>query len=107
MKIQEVQKLFLAGSLVVLGEFRMAAVDGIDYRDKKTGNARHADVIKTTLEIGNKTLTLTEFVREENFKPENWKCPFKKGQRVVVELDGLMENKGILTGSGTLHPLED
>jgi hypothetical protein len=108
MKTADVTKKFLAGGgVMAVAEYRMGSVDVINYRDKKTGVARSANVIKTTLEMGDKSLNLTEFVRDEKFTVESWKPPYKKGTRVLVELTSLQESKGILTGDGVVHPLED
>jgi len=106
MKTLEATKRFLAGEPLMVAEFRMAVVDVINFRDKKTGAARSADVIKTTVETATRSITFTEFVRDEKFVADKFVPSFQKGDKVVIQLESLQESRGIMTGGGILHRLE-
>lgn len=106
MKKAEAFKLIEAGELIVIGEYRSSDAQSITYRDKTTGRMAEMDTLGHTVEFGNHSIKLRERT-EDNFKPDQYKAPYKKGQKVVVQLESLLREKGVYTGSGKLQPLED
>lgn len=106
MKKADAFKLIEAGELVVIGEYRSSDAQTINYRDKTTGRMTDMDMLSHTVEFGSNSVKLRERT-DDNFKPDQYKAPYKKGQRVVVQLESLLREKGVYTGSGKLQPLED
>jgi len=95
-----------AGELLVAGVYRHSKAEMLNWRDKVSGRAMSAPVLRHTLEFGSETVSVSERV-PENTRLEEIKIPWVKGQRVVLHLEELTRNMGLLSARGSLEPLQD
>lgn len=98
----------LDGSPLVLVEYRSHKEDTIRYRVKsgpQTGQSVERLIIKHAVEMGNIQVQVTEWL-PEGTKPGVAVPPFKRGQKAVLELQGMENNGGIYKASGNLFPFE-
>jgi hypothetical protein len=74
---------------ILIGEWRGAKPDKVNYTDKKTGAAKSFGKVTHVVEVGaNKTfesVTVTEML-PDNVDPEKYVAPFKRGDRVMVNV---------------------
>jgi len=103
-KQEEVTKRLLGGVVGFLGEYRHSKAEMLQWRDKTTGKAMHAPVLRHTVETTTATISITERVADD-FDVAGFKPPFTKGQKVLVELTELKLDKGNLSGRGSLPPV--
>jgi len=89
----------IAGRPLVLVEYRGLMVDEIKYNNKKTGAAVNQLLAKHAVEMGNRQIGITEWV-PDGIKEAEVKQLYPKGTMLVLELEGLKEEKGNLSGSG-------
>lgn len=107
MKQDEVIKRVMANELVLVAEWRGAEVDVISWSDKKTGATKSSEILKHSIEAGNKQLQLSEWPAEGTVKfPEGAATRYKKGQPVVCFIDSWMDKQGSIRAGGEIHPLE-
>jgi len=99
-------KLALAGKPLVLVEYRSFTEEVIRYRDKKTGSAVEKPIIKHAVEMASSQVQVTEWL-PDGYKPGAMVPPFKKGEMVVLEIEGMNEEKGFYRASGALHEFEN
>jgi len=85
MKTAELLALLAGGTVVTIAEWRGADAAPIEYMDKATGKKAEMTGIRHSVELGNKALVATEDV-PEGFKADDYKPPFKKGDKVVLVL---------------------
>jgi len=98
-------KLFLAGSRLLVGEYRASKADTINWRDKTTGKPLTAGVLKFVVECGSDSVSVSEKT-PDTFNAEAYKCPYVKGQQVVIEVFSITVDKGSVSCRGKTHPLE-
>jgi len=103
-KPEELAKKFQAGFIGFVGEFRFSSAETMKWRDKTTGKAMTAPILRHTVETATATVSITERV-EDDFDVKAFVPEFKKGDRVMVELTELENERGSLKGRGTLTPL--
>jgi len=101
----EATQQFLAGSRLLVGEFRAHKADTINWRDKTTGKPLTAGVLKFVVECGSDSVSVSEKT-PDTFNAEAYKCPFAKGQQVVIEVFSITVDKGSVSCRGKTHPLE-
>jgi len=106
MKQRDLIKHVLAGKPLVIVEYRSFKEDTIRYRDKKTGNTIERIIIKHAVEMGANQVSVTEWLPDDA-KPGMAKPPFTKGQRVILELEGMEREQAFYKASGTLFLLEE
>jgi len=106
MKKAEAIKQWEVGSFLIPVEFRKSIAEVIAWRDKATGKAMTAPVVRHTVETATATLTVNERVPDD-FNVGNFKQPFEKGKRVLLSVTELHQERGNFTARGVLLPLED
>jgi hypothetical protein len=105
-KAQLIQKVQNGEGVFAVAEFRSSFAETINYSDRKTGRPMSAPVCAHTVEIGGRSVRISEFL-PDTVKPEDYKQPFKKGQMVVIEVAQLVTEKGNTSGRGAMYPLEN
>lgn len=90
------------GDFATLGEYRMSKAEMLSWRDKQTGQARSAPVLRHTVEVGDKSITVNERV-PDNTKLEDIRIPHHKGDPVVLVITELAIDRGIVSCRGTLE----
>lgn len=91
-----------AGEVLAVGEYRHSKAEMINWRDKQTGKAMTAPVLRHTVEFGDTSVAISEQV-PEGMKIEDIKWPWKKGQSVVLHLEEWSRNLGLVSARGTLE----
>lgn len=108
MKKQAVLNSVLAGNLLLIAEYRSFKVEPISYRDKKNGNMMHRFIAKHSLEAGDNQLQVADFMPDDyNHEKAPAVAPFKKGTLCVLAVDTFKQEKGFISASGELTPLEE
>jgi len=105
MKSSEFVRLALAGSPVVLVEYRSFKEEQIRYRDKKTNATIERLIVKHAVEMGGVQMQISEWLPEEA-KPGQSVPPYKKGQPAVLEIRGLKQEQGFFKAEGNLYPFD-
>jgi len=108
MKKSVVLSSVLAGKLLLISEYRSFKVEPIQYRDKKSGAMMHRFIAKHSLEAGDNQLQVADFMPDDyNHEKAPAVAPFKKGTICVLEVDTFKQEKGFISASGELTPLEE
>lgn len=102
----EMLTLALAGTPVLVCEYRLHTPDEMKWIHKKTGKPMHAIIARHRVETTNDGFEVTEFM-PDGTKIEDCKPVFKKGQKVVLVVENFVQNAGSLSARGQLHALED
>jgi len=105
MKQPDAIKNWLAGVPLMVVEFRKSSAETINWRDKVTGKAMTAPVLKHTVETEKTTLLVNERV-DETFDVSSYKSQFVKGAKVLLEFSEWHTEKGQTSCRGKLLPLE-
>ncbi len=96
-EIAAASKLLDGGKCVVLGEWRGVVPETIKYTDKQ-GRAASFGRLLHTVELGDgsrvESVKVTQSVSDGQ-APETVQVPFKRGQRVAVEVDSMAIDKGV------------
>jgi len=103
----DAHKAFEAGSRLVVCEYRSSRVDHIEWRDKTTGKAMQADLLRHTVEMGNTTLSVAQRL-PENADPHKFAAsfPIKKGDKCVLHFTQWRVEKGATSATGELERLD-
>jgi hypothetical protein len=94
-----VEAAFDAGSAVSLAEYRFTDNKPFDWMDKETGEAKSMTSVKHTVEVGNKAILLVDADVKDTAAALAYKCPFKKGQMVLV----VFKTMGYVKGKGEVY----
>ena len=89
------------GEFIAVGEYRLSKAEMISWRDKQTGRAMTAPMLRHTVEFAAGSVQVAERV-PENTRIEDIAVPFRKGERVVVYFSELAQSKGSFTARGRL-----
>jgi len=92
------------GELVVLGEYRMSKAELIQWRDKQTGKAMEAPMLRHTVEFGSISVQVAERV-PDGTRVEDIHVGFSKGDKVAVYLTELTSTRGAVSAGGRLLKL--
>lgn len=97
-----------AGEFLAIGEYRHSKTEMIQWRDKQTGRAMTAPILRHTVEFGDSnSVAVSERLPQSIEKLEDVPKPiFKKGQTVVLVIDQLERNLGVVSARGKLEQLE-
>lgn len=95
-----------AGEILAVGEYRHSKSEMINWRDKQTGRAMSAPVLRHTIEFGNNSVSVSERV-PEGVKLEDIKIPWQKGQMVVLKIEEISRNLGLVSARGSLEPFSN
>jgi len=90
------------GEFLAVGEYRHSKSEMLNWRDKQTGRAMSAPVLRHTVEFGDTSVAVSERV-PEGTKLEDIKVPFVKGELVVLQLEELTRNLGLISSRGKLE----
>lgn len=95
-----------AGGLLVCGEWRNGLGSNVKYPDHKRGGvmAQFAKVTHT-VEGGNKTYIVEEMTPRGTILPDDYVVPFTKGDRVVVRVFSISNEKDSIKVKGTIEKL--
>lgn len=105
MKKADVTNAMLAGAFLIVAEYRSGAAEVINWRDKDTGRALSATVLRHVIEVGQHSVTVNERV-PEGAKVEDIKFPAKKGDKVLLHLSSMETTKGMISVRGRIEPIE-
>jgi len=93
-----------SGAPLFVVEYRSTNVGTVNYRDGKTGLDASFVKVVHNIEMGNIQCGVAERV-DDKFDEKTYRCPFKKGDRVVFHVTGFTQEKGIFKGSGKLEAI--
>ncbi len=105
MKKEMALKKIESGFIGFFAEYRGSRAETIQYVDKKTGRATSMSVLRHALEVNGEPILFSERTAD-NFKPDDYISPFKKGQIVLAGLTRYENDKGAVRASGRLEPVE-
>lgn len=103
----DAHKRFEAGACMVVCEYRSSRVDHIAWRDKTTGKAMQADLLRHTVEVGNTTVSVAQRLAED-VDPNRFVAnfPLKKGDKCVMHFTQWHVERGATSANGELEKLE-
>jgi len=96
----------LAGAALLSVEYRGWRVDHIEWRDKGSGKAMSANLLRHTVELGPISLSVAERMPSD-WNGSDYRCPFVKGSRCVVDFTSFSVTRGNYECAGKLEPLVD
>lgn len=107
-KAQALEKI-QAGEPLVFVEFRSASPDTIKWSDKSTGRAMVARRIVYNVEMGARSVQVTERLPDTVTEADlaKWAAPFKKGSMVLLQLSSLTQEKGLFRATGTFEAINN
>jgi hypothetical protein len=100
-KSTDLPKVLADGFLGFVAEYRNSKAEAINYTDKMSGRAATLKTLRHGLEVNGEAVAFNERV-PDSFKIEDYKAPFAKGQKVLVTLTSLQNDKGVIRASGKL-----
>jgi len=95
-----------AGNFLAVGEYRHGKAEMLNWRDKQTGRAMSAPILRHTVEFGETGNTTSVAVSErvpDGTKLEDIKIAFVKGELVVLQFEELSRNLGLVSSRGMLE----
>lgn len=92
---------FLGG----IAEYRSSTAETVKYQDKKTGRMAEMALLRHNVEVGDVAVAINERTTDD-FKADTYKSPYKKGQKVLVCLQSMETDKGLVRARGTLTAIE-
>lgn len=106
MKTVELNQLVQSGQPVMVGNVMLSQAERIKWRDKTSGAAKEAPILRHTVMTNKGAVSVSERV-DDSFDEKTYVSPWKRDQRVVVALTEYMSIKGNITARGVIHPLDD
>lgn len=104
-KKSEIMDRVMRGERVIICEYRSSKMENIAWRDKESGKAMSAAVIRHTLESGPDSVTVNERTAAD-FDSSKWVAPAKKGQLVALHFTEFKTERGLMSARGTLEIIE-
>lgn len=105
MKQSEIIQSLGAGNILAIGEYRGTIEDKMSWSTE--GVAKSSMIRKHTVELGAKSVIVTEWPPKGMVEfPPNLPVPFKKGQKILINVNKYQERRGIGEMGGALHSLE-
>lgn len=104
MKLSEAQAQLANGHIGCIAEYRSSKAEEIKYTEKATGRQAIMKTLRHNLELGDVAVAFNERV-EDSFNVADYKPPYQKGQKVLVSLTSLQNDKGVVRAAGKLTPL--
>jgi len=92
------------GACMVVCEYRSSRVDHIGWRDKATGKSMEADILRHTVEVGDKSVSVSERM-PDNWDGKTFTVPVAKGEKAVLEFSDWRTEKGVTSIRGVLRKL--
>ena len=99
--LDQARRDFEAGVLSCVGEYRMSKAEMINWRDKDSGRAMSAPVLRHTLELNGASIQVQERV-PDGTKLEDIHVPLKKGDIVVLRVSEWTVTRGLVSCRGAL-----
>jgi len=93
-----------SGATMVACEYRSSRVDSIQWRDKVTGKALQANILRHTVEVGTTSVAVSERMPDD-WDGKTFNAPVSKGERAVLEFSDWRTEKGVTQIRGKLHKL--
>lgn len=106
MKQAEVIAAFNAGKILTVATFLHFKKEVVAYRGKDGKPATFDKVEYACLSANGIVFVQPDTRKMVGFDMETYKCPFKSGDKVVVEINSMAIDKGITTIGGTIQPLD-
>lgn len=106
MKQSEIVAAVLAGRVLAVVEYRGAIGDDLEWRDKRSGAQMKAVIAKHSVEFADGRQLVVSEGMPEGTKSADVKSTFKKGQRVVLEIETIERVSGFLRARGIFEPLD-
>jgi len=91
-------QLLASGNILAVGEYRTCKARKLDFKDKDTGEQKSRKIVEHGIEVGEKQLTVTEWL-PDTADISTVKSPVQKGEPVVVEVSGFSRQYGITAAS--------
>lgn len=108
MKKVDAEKLVGAGALAVIAEYRSSKPEHIRWRDKQTGKAMEADMLRHTVEVGDASIAVSDRLEEgETGEGKIAKLGVKKGQKVLLRFSEITTERGLISARGTLEAITE
>jgi len=110
--IKQVNERVLEGQILAVAEYRGFRLEVIRYRDKKTGAAVSAPIVTHSVELGAKQARVAEWLPDETPIDDkglaaNYVPAFKKGDRIIIKVESLKNDRGSCTIGGPMYKLEE
>jgi len=102
---KQIVDLVRSGKPVIVAEYRGGAADEIKWRDKKTGEQRQGVMVRAHLETDALGPVGMSNFAPDGFKKADWKQEFAKGTKVLLVIEGMQMNAGVITFKGALQAL--
>jgi len=87
-------------------EYRMSTAEVINWRDKATGKAMSAPIVRHTVETATASIAVAERVPDD-FNVAAFKPTIKKGAKCFLVMSEYMTERGSVKARGELFPLSD
>jgi len=97
---------FNAGKIITVATFLHFKKEVVAYRGKDGKPATFDKIEYACLTANGIVFVQPDTRRIPGFDMENYKCPFKPNDKVVVELVSMTVDKGITTIGGSVSPLD-
>lgn len=105
MKESELLKSVLSGRVVCVGQYCSGRLDTVNYRDKKNGGEqRTANVAREVILGDGDPLVISRWLKDDE-NPKAWAPSANKGERVVVFVVGMSQERGGVVVQGTIEKL--
>lgn len=104
MKQTEAIQHWQSGGRILVAEYRSSRIDNITWRDKSSGKAMSASLLKHTIELGDVSCVVSQRVPDDK-RPEDYLGKFKKGDKVLFAFLTIQMERGAVSGTGELLPL--
>ena len=105
MKNSEILAQFTRGGIYMLGEYRGAKAETVNYRDKVSGKPAKFSSHLHVVESGDETITFQDRV-EEGVDTATLKPKFAKGTKIFVRVESVEKVQGFLRATGTMFAVE-
>jgi len=106
MKKAELEAAMKKGQIVMLGTYWSGSIETIHMRSKEPGGPkRDAHVTRETVMRDEGAVTVEKFLPDGS-DPLAWKPSAKRGQEVVVRIEGLEKQMGNTKIRGIIEPLD-
>jgi len=110
--IKQVNERVAEGQILAVAEYRGFRLEAIRYRDKKTGAAVSAPIVTHSVELGAQQAKVSEWLLDgtpvdDRGLATNYVAAFKKGDRIIIKVESLKNDRGSWTINGPMFKLEE
>jgi hypothetical protein len=91
---EQLNALLDSGKAICRGEYRLCEAGERGFMSAATGKRETYSGIWHTIEVGNKSILVSDAADTANLDVEKYKSPFKKGEIVLVHLESHGYSKG-------------